>query len=86
MLEEKDLKQIQDIVEPLHQKLGRLEEKITSIQKDITIMKGDIAKISSDISTLINFFDREDLRLRARVERIESHLDLPPLAQEVLVS
>ena len=77
---------IQVAIEPLNQRLGVLKEKTTSLQKDITIMKGDIAKIRRDISTLINFFDREDLRLRARVERIEVHLNLQPLPQEALVS
>lgn len=46
-------------------------------------VKNDTAKIRRDIDTVISFFDREYLGLRAKVERIERVLDLPPLEMEL---
>lgn len=47
------------------------------IRDELKPIKEDIAQIRKDIKTITNFFDREYLELRNRVERIEEHLHLP---------
>lgn len=61
-------------------KLARIElqkdiRELTSRVKNIEIL---IDKIQKDIKSIVNFFDKESLQLRKRVERIEEHLNLPP--------
>jgi len=45
-------------------------------------IKSDISKIRKDIDVIISLFDREYVNLRQRVERIEEHLNLPPLSSQ----
>jgi hypothetical protein len=76
MLTKQDLSEIQKIIQ---QETSVIVEKaINPIKKDIKTIKSDISQIRSDIKTVINFFDKEYLELRKRVERIEEHLNLPP--------
>ena len=75
MLTKQDLSEIQKIVQ---QETSVIVEKaIAPIKKDISTMKSDISQIRSDVKTVVNFFDKEYLELRKRVERIEEHLHLP---------
>ncbi|MCL4338238.1 hypothetical protein M1271_00955 [Patescibacteria group bacterium] len=46
---------------------------------DLKPIKLDIAKIRKDTGTITDFFDKEYLDFRQRVERIEKHLNLSPL-------
>ena len=72
MLDKNDLSLIKKIV----------HEETTKIVDDrLKPIKQDIAQIRKDNKTIIAFFDREYLDLRKRVERIEGHLNLPPLSQ-----
>lgn len=52
----------------------------TELKTELKPIKSDIAKMRKDIDVIISLFDREYLDLRKRVERIEDHLNLPPLA------
>lgn len=61
-------------------KLVRIE-----IQKDIRTLTNRVKsleiitnRIQKDIKSIINFFDKEFLQLRKRVEKVEEHLNLPP--------
>ena len=72
MLDKNDLSQIKKIVH---------EETTKIIDAKLKPIKQDIAQIRKDNKTIIAFFDREYLDLRKRVERIEGHLNLPPLSQ-----
>jgi hypothetical protein len=50
------------------------------ISKELKPIKEDILHIRRHIKTIVNYFDREYLELRKRVERIESHLNLSPIS------
>ena len=75
MLTKSDLNEIDLIVSKrIHTETkGIIKEELKSI-------KEDVSQTRKDIKTIINFFDREYLELRKRVERIESHLNLPTLS------
>lgn len=53
------------------------------IKSEIRLLKSDLARANRNIDTILDFFDREYLDLRSRVERIESVLNLKPLAASV---
>lgn len=48
----------------------------SAFSKRLKPVQEDIARIRKDQKTIVNFFDREYLDLRKRVERIEDHLSL----------
>jgi len=73
MLTKNDLKQIKNVVKPL------ISEGITPLKSDIKTLKEDVSKIRRDVAVILDFFDTEYLNLRKRVERIEEHLNLPPV-------
>lgn len=70
MLTKSDLKEIDRVVSK------RIK---TEIKTELKPIKSDISKMRKDIDVLISLFDRDYVDLRNRVERIEEHLDLPPL-------
>lgn len=55
---------------------GEVKEGLSGLRSDVKVLRRDVTKIRRDISTIVNFFDREYLELRARVEKIERHLGL----------
>jgi len=64
--------------------LGEIKLSRIEIQKDIRELKSRIKnleittnKIQEDIKKFVGFFDEEYLQARKRVERLESHLNLP---------
>jgi len=63
MLTDNDLKKIGEVVDQ-------------KIEKRLKPIKEDISQIRKDIKSIVNFFDREYLELRKRVERIETHLKI----------
>lgn len=74
---------IKNKVDQIEIKVGQVEtqvNRIPQIQKDMKSMQTDMRKIHKDINTIINFFDRDTLELRGRVERIEKHLGLQALS------
>lgn len=94
MLTKTDLNQIRKVVrEEIEGESRSLKEDLQGeiklvrieIQKDIQALTNRIKnleivtnKIQKDIKSIINFFDKEFLRLRKRVEKVEEHLNLPP--------
>lgn len=74
MLTKTDLKEIGNLLDE------RLDKKFKIELKPI---KSDISKIRKDIDAIISLFDREYVNIRQRVERIEEHLNLPPLASQL---
>ncbi|KKQ51792.1 hypothetical protein A2865_03250 [Candidatus Woesebacteria bacterium RIFCSPHIGHO2_01_FULL_39_17] len=75
MLSKSDFQQIQDIVRTeVHQETRKI------IKEELAPIKKDITQIRKDIKTIVNFFDREYLELRKRVERIEEHLGLESIS------
>lgn len=50
------------------------------VKEELVPIKKDISKIRKDMNEIIGFFDTEYMELRKRVERLEDHLNLPPIA------
>jgi predicted nucleic acid-binding Zn-ribbon protein len=87
MLTKSDLDQIRGVVQEelkpvkadigiLKSDVGTLRKDVGALKKDVSTVKQDVAMIRKDMKTITNFFDREYLELRKRVERIEEHLSL----------
>jgi hypothetical protein len=55
---------------------NEIREEVLPIKNDLKTMKIDITHIRKNQKTIINFFDREYLDLRERVERIEEVLKI----------
>ena len=84
-LSQQDLNQFKTVVaEEISKKISPLEalieKKSSVLEKDVKSMKTDIARIKKDINSVINFFDRDYLELRGRVERLEKHLGIQMLS------
>ena len=77
MLTKQDLSQIQHIIHSETRKIVQ-EETRKIVQEELKPVKDDITHIRKDVKLIITFFDREYLELRARVEKIEQHLNLQP--------
>lgn len=56
-----------------------LNKHFEAIDKHFGNIEKDIKKIKKDQKTIIDFFDREYLELKARVKRIEEYLKIQPL-------
>jgi predicted nucleic acid-binding Zn-ribbon protein len=67
-------------VSNLKQDMTGLKQGVSKLQKDISDVKKDVTKIRKDTDLILSFVDREYLDLRKRVDRIETHLHLPTLA------
>ena len=81
MLTKNDLTRIGEVVDKkIENRLGvelkPIKEDIGLLKKELRPIKEDISHIRKDMKTVINYFDREYLQLRKRVERIEAHLNL----------
>lgn len=66
-LTKKDLSQIGQVVDQ------KLEVRLKPLKKDI-------GKIKEDVSVMLNFLDREDVKLGKRVSRIEDSLHFSPFS------
>ena len=78
MLTKSDLSQIQKVVNTETTKIVNVETKKIIVQ-ELKPIKDDITHIRKDMKTIVNYFDKEYLQLRKRVERLENHLHLSPL-------
>ncbi len=77
MLDKNDLRLIDNLlVKRIGEELKPIKEDIGLLKKELKPMKDDITHIRKDVKTIVNYFDREYLELRKRVERIETHLNL----------
>ncbi|MDZ7586763.1 MAG: hypothetical protein U0946_03320 [Patescibacteria group bacterium] len=65
--------QIQDDLVTLSDRVKNLEQQSRETGKDVK-------KIRKNIDIIIDSFDRENLSLNRRVARVETHLQLKPLA------
>ena len=74
MLNKTDLQHIQKIVKTEVQ-----QETRRIVKEELNPVKKDVTQIRKGIKAIIAFFDHEYLELRKRVERIEDHLNLPPI-------
>ncbi|MBU1017362.1 MAG: hypothetical protein ABIJ36_02820 [Patescibacteria group bacterium] len=77
MLTKSDLTNIKNIVLENNEKLS--SDILSEVRPEFNYIKKDIKKIKNDQKLIVDFFDHEYLKLRARVERIESVLSIKPL-------
>ncbi len=81
MLTKSDLSQIRKVVkEEVKTEIAPLKVKIDKIETRLSSIEKEMKKIGKDIKVVVNFFDKTYLRLLKRIERIEEHLNLPPLS------
>ncbi|MEK7064396.1 MAG: hypothetical protein AAB973_02185 [Patescibacteria group bacterium] len=77
MLDKNDLRLIDNLlVKRIGEELKPIKEDIGLLKKELKPIKDDISHIRKDMKTIINYFDREYLGLRSRVERIEEYLKI----------
>lgn len=70
MLTKDDLAQIRGVVKE------EIQAEVVSLKKDVQILRKDVSKIRKDVGTIVNYFDREYIELRQRIENIENHLGI----------
>lgn len=70
MLSKNDLNQIREVVQQ------EVSDEVSPLKKDVKTLKSDVFEIRRDVKRIVNFFDREYLELRKRVENIEEHLGI----------
>jgi len=80
MLTQDDLQAIQKIVKhEISDELMPVNSKLRLLQKDIAGIKKDVRKLKKDLDITITTFDHEMTDTKLRVDRINTHLSLPPL-------
>lgn len=74
MLTKNDLNQIGVVI---HEEVRPIVQE--EIKSAIKPLKEDMSQIRKDMKVIVNFFDKEYLELRKRVERIEEILKISPI-------
>ena len=69
MLTKSDLSQIERIMEPIKTDIGVLKQDVGSLKKNVRYIK-------KTVDVMIDLFDRQDIKLIKRVDKIEAHLGL----------
>ncbi|MCL5090635.1 MAG: hypothetical protein M1514_01350 [Patescibacteria group bacterium] len=88
MLTKQDLKAIGGLMDqgvsqgnkPLAQKMDGFEKRLDSLDQKF---EKNLRPIKKDIEIVIGFFNSEKIHLKKRMDRIEDHLGLPPLARSL---
>lgn len=57
------------------------KDDLKSIKIDLKTLKKDAKKIKKDTKYTVDFLDKNMIKLHKRTERIEEHLDLPPVPE-----
>jgi len=84
MLTKSDLSEIRIVVKNEVKRFTTKDDlKTLATKNDLKPIKSDIAKIRKDIDAMLSMLDREYVELRKRVERLEEHLNLPPLPPQI---
>lgn len=52
-------------------------KRIKPVTEDVKSLKKDMLRVKKDLRTTVNFFDKEHLGLKKRVEKTELKLDIP---------
>lgn len=68
---------IQEDVRELSDRTKNLEVRTNSLEKE---MKKGFKKIEKSLEKTSDFLDREDLKSKKRIKRIEKHLNLKPIS------
>jgi len=73
------MREIKGDIKGLREDVSIIRKDTCAIKLDVSNLKEDVGKIRKDTDAMLNFFDREYLNLRARVERIEEKLGITHL-------
>jgi len=73
------LKLLEIKVNAIEKHLDRIEGRVDTIEKEQKKQGKNLNKIQKTLDLAIKIFNKEDIQLRKRVERIETHLELPRL-------
>ena len=78
LIDEKlDIKLEEKLESKLEEKLeSKLEEKLKPIHDDIKTIKKDVKKLRKDLDDTINFFDKEDLVTRKKINKTRNELGM----------
>ena len=71
--------EVKEEVSPLKKDVTSLKNDVGTLKKDVNVLKKDVKSMKKDIETIVSFFDNETIGLSKRVDRIEKHLNMPPL-------
>lgn len=88
MLTKSDLSQIQKVIQVETTRIVQsetrkivqeetaniIQRELDPVKKDIKNIKMNVRKVKKTVDVMARIFDREDIRLRKRVTRIEEHL------------
>lgn len=69
---------IEERLYAIENKLKDVDIKTINLEKIMKNLYADMKKIKKDVSTMIERFDREDVRIEKRIQKIEEHLNLMP--------
>ena len=82
MLTKNDLQQIQKVVQTETRKI--VSEELEPVKKDVGSLKTDVSSLKKDmryvkktINVMVGRFDKEDVHLTRRIEKIEKHVGFP---------
>ncbi len=76
MLTRIDIKIIKEL---LAEELKPLKQDVQELKSDMKAVKRDTTKIRKDLEMVTGEFDKEQVSLKKRVDRIENHIGLTPL-------
>ena len=86
MLTKSDLSQIGKIIRDettpiIQQELAPIKEDVASLKTDVAVLKKDVGSLKKNVryikktvGVMIDLFDRQDIKLIKRVDKIEAHL------------
>ncbi len=74
MLSKLDLSQIGKLIRDETKPI--IQQELVPVKKDISSLKKNMRYVKKTMDVMIDLFDRQDIRLNKRVEKIEAHLGL----------
>jgi|GEM_PF-2297811 hypothetical protein len=79
MLTKKDLQQIARLFDG---QFERIDSRFVHIEKTLDRHSKELRTLRQDQKIMLNLLDREQMFQRRRLDRVETHLQLPSLTQD----
>ena len=71
-----DVSELRVDVSSLKVDVSELRVDVSILKDDMKVAKRSIKKVEKTVDVMIDFFNTEDVKLKKRVEKIESHLGI----------
>lgn len=71
---QQELAPVKKDVASLKADVGVLKQDVGSLKKDVGFLKKNVRYIKKTVDVMIDLFDRQDIKLIKRVDKIEAHL------------